>query len=95
MAADLWSLDARQGNFAIAGNLIYFSFHPLTTVGYGPIVPLHPWGRGWIISKPIMVATLPANAAGSPRDNKLTGDKDVNKTDSLLPCPRARGISQW
>jgi hypothetical protein len=35
-----------QGNFAIVGNLIYFSFVTLTTIGYGDIVPLHPYARG-------------------------------------------------
>jgi hypothetical protein len=32
--------------FATAGNLIYFSFVTLTTIGYGDIVPLHPYARG-------------------------------------------------
>lgn len=39
-------LELRQGNFAIAGNLIYFSFVTLTTIGYGDITPLHPYVRG-------------------------------------------------
>jgi hypothetical protein len=39
-------LEVLQGNFAIAGNLIYFSFVTLTTIGYGDIVPLHPYARG-------------------------------------------------
>ena len=39
-------LEPRQGNFAIAGNLIYFSFVTLTTIGYGDITPLHPYARG-------------------------------------------------
>jgi hypothetical protein len=30
----------------LAGNLIYFSFVTLTSVGYGDIVPLHPFARG-------------------------------------------------
>jgi hypothetical protein len=34
-----------QGNFGI-GSLIYFSFVTLTTIGYGDIVPLHPYARG-------------------------------------------------
>jgi hypothetical protein len=34
-----------QSNFGI-GNLIYFSFVTLTTIGYGDIVPLHPYARG-------------------------------------------------
>ena len=39
-------LETQHGNFAIAGNLIYFSFVTLTTIGYGDIVPLHPYARG-------------------------------------------------
>ena len=39
-------LEPHQGNFAIAGNLIYFSFVTLTTIGYGDITPLHPYARG-------------------------------------------------
>ncbi len=34
-----------QDNFSVAGNLIYFSFVTLTSVGYGDIVPLHPYAR--------------------------------------------------
>lgn len=34
-----------QDNLAVAGNLIYFSFVTLTTVGYGDIVPVHPFAR--------------------------------------------------
>jgi hypothetical protein len=33
-------------NLAVASNLIYFSFVTLTTIGYGDIVPLHPFARG-------------------------------------------------
>jgi len=33
-------------NFGVAGDLIYFSFVTLTTIGYGDIVPLHPYVRG-------------------------------------------------
>jgi len=40
------NLGTLQGNFAIAGNLIYFSFVTLTTTGFGDIVPLHPYARG-------------------------------------------------
>jgi hypothetical protein len=39
-------LEPRQGSFAIVGNLIYFSFVTLTTIGYGDITPLHPYARG-------------------------------------------------
>jgi len=39
------NLPALHGNFAFAGNLIYFSFATLTTTGYGDIAPLHPYAR--------------------------------------------------
>ncbi|MGC1279469.1 MAG: potassium channel family protein [Xanthobacteraceae bacterium] len=39
-------LEPRQGGFAIVGDLIYFSFVTLTTIGYGDITPLHPYARG-------------------------------------------------
>ncbi len=35
-----------QDTLAVAGQLIYFSFVTLTSVGYGDIVPLHPFARG-------------------------------------------------
>ncbi len=37
---------SHKGDFAIAGDLIYFSFVTLTTTGYGDIAPLHPYARG-------------------------------------------------
>ena len=40
------NLPALHGDFDIAGNLIYFSFVTLTTIGYGDIVPFHPYARG-------------------------------------------------
>jgi hypothetical protein len=35
-----------KDDLSVAGNLIYFSFVTLTSVGYGDIVPLHPYARG-------------------------------------------------
>jgi hypothetical protein len=35
-----------RDDLAVAGNLIYFSFVTLTSVGYGDIAPLHPFARG-------------------------------------------------
>ena len=35
-----------EDNLTVPGNLIYFSFVTLTSVGYGDIVPLHPVVRG-------------------------------------------------
>ena len=40
------SLGPLEDNLTVAGNLIYFSFVTLTSVGYGDIVPLHPVVRG-------------------------------------------------
>jgi Ion channel len=40
-----FNIPAYEGNFSI-GKLIYFSFVTLTTMGYGDIVPLHPYARG-------------------------------------------------
>jgi hypothetical protein len=48
-----------QGNFAI-GNLIYFSFVTLTTIGYGDVVPLHPYARGLANIEAIVGQLFPA-----------------------------------
>jgi hypothetical protein len=48
-----------QGNFGI-GNLIYFSFVTLTTIGYGDIVPLHPYARGFANIEAIIGQLYPA-----------------------------------
>ena len=40
-----FNIPAYEGDF-IVGKLIYFSFVTLTTIGYGDIVPLHPYARG-------------------------------------------------
>jgi Ion channel len=39
------NLPALRGDFALSGDLIYFSFVTLTTTGYGDIAPLHPYAR--------------------------------------------------
>ena len=49
-----------QDNFAVAGNLIYFSFVTLTSVGYGDIVPLHPFARGLANVEAIIGQLYPA-----------------------------------
>jgi hypothetical protein len=53
------SLVTFQGNFGI-GNLIYFSFVTLTTIGYGDIVPLHPYARGLANVEAIVGQLYPA-----------------------------------
>jgi ion channel len=42
----LTGLGPLHDNLAVVGNLSYFSFVTLTSVGYGDIVPLHPIARG-------------------------------------------------
>ena len=48
-----------QGNFGI-GNLIYFSFVTLTTIGYGDVVPLHPYTRSRANIEAIVGQLFPA-----------------------------------
>jgi hypothetical protein len=49
-----------QDNLAVAGNLIYFSFVTLTSVGYGDIVPLHPFARSLANVEAIIGQLYPA-----------------------------------
>lgn len=49
-----------RDNLALAGNLIYFSFVTLTSVGYGDIVPLHPFARGLANVEAIIGQLYPA-----------------------------------
>jgi hypothetical protein len=49
-----------QDNLAVAGNLIYFSFITLTSVGYGDIVPLHPYARSLANVEAIIGQLYPA-----------------------------------
>ena len=68
-------LDARQGNFAIAGNLIYFSFVTLTTIGYGDIVPLHPYARGLANLEAVIGQLYPATLLARLVTLELTGER--------------------
>ena len=54
------NLPALQGDFAVAGNLIYFSFVTLTTTGYGDIAPLHPYARSLANVESIIGQIYPA-----------------------------------
>ena len=54
------NLPALHGNFAVAGNLIYFSFVTLTTTGYGDIAPLHPYARSLANVEAIIGQIYPA-----------------------------------
>ena len=49
-----------QDNLTVAANLIYFSFVTLTTVGYGDIIPLHPFARGLANIEAIIGQLCPA-----------------------------------
>jgi hypothetical protein len=54
------NLPSLHGDFAIAGNLIYFSFVTLTTTGYGDIAPLHPYARSLANVEAIIGQIYPA-----------------------------------
>jgi Ion channel len=54
------NLPELHGDFAIAGNLIYFSFVTLTTTGYGDIAPLHPYARSLANVEAIIGQIYPA-----------------------------------
>jgi hypothetical protein len=54
------NLPELQGDFAVAGNLIYFSFATLTTTGYGDIAPLHPYARSLANIEAIIGQIYPA-----------------------------------
>jgi hypothetical protein len=54
-----FNIPAYEGNFSI-GKLIYFSFVTLTTIGYGDIVPLHPYARGLANVEAIIGQLYPA-----------------------------------
>ena len=53
-------IGALHDNLAVAGNLTYFSFVTLTSVGYGDIVPLHPYARGLANVEAIIGQLYPA-----------------------------------
>src|SRR4029078_3477314 len=54
------NLAVLQCDFAIEGNLVYFSFVTLTTTGYGDIVPLHPYARALANVEAIIGQLYPA-----------------------------------
>jgi hypothetical protein len=68
-------LETQHGNFAIAGNLIYFSFVTLTTIGYGDIVPLHPYARGLANLEAVIGQLYPATLLARLVTLELTGGK--------------------
>jgi hypothetical protein len=54
------NLPTLHGDFAVAGNLIYFSFVTLTTTGYGDIAPLHPYAHSLANVEAIIGQIYPA-----------------------------------
>jgi ion channel len=53
-------LRLHDDNLAVAGNFIYFSFITLTSVGYGDIVPVHPYARSLANVEAIIGQLYPA-----------------------------------
>ena len=54
------AIEPQSGDFAFADKLIYFSFVTLTTMGYGDIVPLHPYARSLANIEAIIGQLYPA-----------------------------------
>jgi Ion channel len=53
-------LGTLQDNLAVMGNLIYFSFVTLTSVGYGDVVPVDPYARSLANVEAIIGQLYPA-----------------------------------
>jgi hypothetical protein len=69
------NLPALHGDFAVAGNLIYFSFVTLTTTGYGDIAPLHPYARSLANVEAIIGQIYPATLLARLVTLELTRDR--------------------
>jgi hypothetical protein len=65
----------RNNYFAVAGNLIYFSFVTLTTIGYGDIVPVHPYARGLANLEAVIGQLYPATLLARLVTLELAGEK--------------------
>jgi Ion channel len=70
------NLLALHGDFAIAGNLIYFSFVTLTTTGYGDIAPLHPYARSLANVEAIIGQIYPATLLARLVTLELTHERN-------------------
>jgi hypothetical protein len=68
-------LELPRSNMTIAGNLIYFSFVTLTTIGYGDIVPLHPYARGLANVEAVIGQLYPATLLARLVTLELTSGK--------------------
>jgi hypothetical protein len=49
----------------LASKLIYFSFATLTTVGFGDVLPVHPYARSLAIAEAIVGQLFPAILIGA------------------------------
>ncbi len=56
----LSGIGAVQDDFSVSGNLAYFRFTTLTTMGYGDIVPVHPFARSLANIEAILGQLYPA-----------------------------------
>lgn len=59
-----------QDHLAVAGNLIYFSFITLTSVGCGDIVSLHPYARSLANVEAIVGPAVSRDPTGLARDSR-------------------------
>jgi hypothetical protein len=69
------NIQLRNGHVPIGG-LIYFSFVTLTTMGYGDIVPLHPYARGAVNVEAIIGQLYPATLLARLVTLELAGRTD-------------------
>jgi hypothetical protein len=70
------NLPALHGDFALSGNLIYFSFVTLTTTGYGDIAPLHPYARSLANVEAIIGQIYPATLLARLVTLELAHERD-------------------
>lgn len=66
-------------NLAVAGNLIYFSFVTLTSVGYGDIVPVHPYARGLANVEAVIGQLYPATLLARLVTLELEGRRRIGQ----------------
>jgi hypothetical protein len=74
------NLPTLQGDFAMGGNLIYFSFVTLTTTGYGDIAPLHPYARSLANVEAIIGQIYPATLLARLVTLELTSERSPSSS---------------
>ena len=72
----LTNLPPLHGDFAVSGNLIYFSFVTLPTTGYGDIAPLHPFARSLANVEAIIGQIYPATLLARLVTLELAHERD-------------------